>query len=392
MKLARRLLDKWKPSVAEGGKLHWLHSTFDAFETFAFVPNRTSQSGTHIHDVIDLKRTMIVVVAALLPALLFGIYNVGYQHFLSLGALAATGFWQIAGYGLAKVLPTVAVSYVSGLAVEFAVAQRRGHQVNEGFLVTGMLIPLVLPPDIPLWMVAVATVFSVVFAKEVMGGTGMNIFNPAIVARVFLFFAYPAQMSGDAVWVAGLTDGRTCATPLALAAAGEPQTEGIWHNFVGLVPGSVGETSVAAIALGALLLLVTGVASWRIMAAALGGGALAGLLFNLTATGGNPLMDIPFWQHLIMGGFAFGVVFMATDPVSAAHTRTGKWIYGFLVGFLAILLRVLNPAYPEGMMLAILFMNVFASLIDHCVIQANISRRANYAKRRAARAGSGIGQ
>ncbi|MDD2563300.1 MAG: NADH:ubiquinone reductase (Na(+)-transporting) subunit B [Salinivirgaceae bacterium] len=380
MKAVRKFFDTIKPHVQKGAKFHWLHSTYDAFETFAFVPNTTSKTGSHIHDVIDLKRTMTVVIVALLPALFFGIYNVGYHHYLSEGTAAANGFFDMFLFGAIKVLPIVIVSYVVGLGVEFLFAQLRGHQVNEGFLVSAMLIPLVMPPDVPLWMVAISTVFAVIFGKEVFGGTGMNILNPALTARAFLFFAYPSHISGDLVWIAEKADAYSGATPLALAASGTPQTHSIAEMFIGLIPGSIGETSVIAIGLGAILLLVTGIASWRIMSSAIIGGLTMGLLLNIFATTTNPFMEVPFWQHLIMGGFAFGVVFMATDPVSGSHTQTGKWIYGFLIGFLAILIRVLNPAYPEGVMLAILLMNVFAPLIDYYVVQSNVKRRLKYTK------------
>jgi Na+-transporting NADH:ubiquinone oxidoreductase subunit B len=381
MKAVRKLFDNIKPHVQKGAKFHWLHSTYDAFETFAFVPKTTSKSGAHIHDVIDLKRTMSMVLIALMPALLFGIYNAGYQHFLSNGAAQTTGFFDMFLFGALKVLPIVIVSYATGLGIEFLFAQLRNHQVNEGFLVSAMLIPLVMPPDVPLWMVAVSTAFAVIFGKEVFGGTGMNILNPALTARAFLFFAYPSHISGDLVWIAEKADAYSGATPLALAASGAPQTHSIADMFIGTIPGSIGETSVIAIAIGAFILLVTGIASWRIMLSATIGGLLMGLLLNIFATPTNPFMSVPFWQHLAMGGFAFGVVFMATDPVSGTHTETGKWIYGFLIGFLAILIRVLNPAYPEGMMLAILLMNVFAPLIDYYVVQANIKRRIQYSKR-----------
>jgi Na+-transporting NADH:ubiquinone oxidoreductase subunit B len=332
----------------------------------------------HVHDVIDLKRTMATVVFALIPALLFGMYNIGYQHFLSVGTLVEQSFFDLFIYGLIEVLPIVVVSYVTGLAIEFLFAQIRGHEINEGFLVSGMLIPLIMPVGVPLWMVALATAFSVIIGKEVFGGTGMNIFNPALLARAFLFFAYPSHMSGDQVWIAEKADAFSGATPLALGALGEPQTHSVMEMFIGLIPGSVGETSVAAILIGAIILLVTGIGSWRIMLSALVGGVIMGLLLNTFAV--NPFMEIPFWQHLLMGGFAFGIVFMATDPVSGSQTTRGKWIYGFLIGFLAILIRVVNPAYPEGVMLAILFMNVFAPLIDYYVVQANIKRRMKRAK------------
>jgi len=373
MKPLRRFLDKIKPQFEKGGRFEKLHSVFDGFETFLYVPNTTSKNGVHIHDVIDLKRTMGTVVLALIPALLFGMYNAGYQHFESVGALADQGFFDIFWFGFLKVLPIVIVSYVVGLGIEFIFAQVRGHQINEGFLVSGMLIPLVMPVTVPLWMVAVSTAFAVIIGKEVFGGTGMNIFNPALMARAFLFFAYPSYMSGDQVWIAEKADAFSGATPLALGALGEPQAHSAMDMLIGFIPGSIGETSVIAILLGAFILLFTGIGSWRIMLSATIGGAVMGLLLNTFAV--NPFMEILWWQHLIMGGFAFGIVFMATDPVSASQTTKGKYIYGFLIGFLAILIRVVNPAYPEGVMLAILFMNVFAPLIDYYVVQGNIKKR-----------------
>ncbi|MFO8086459.1 MAG: NADH:ubiquinone reductase (Na(+)-transporting) subunit B [Bacteroidales bacterium] len=382
MKALRNYVDKIKPHFEKGGKLEKLHSVFDGFETFLFVPNKVTSKGSHIRDAIDMKRTMATVVLAMVPALLFGIWNVGYQHFQ--GAETMPEFWTIVGYGLIKVLPIVVVSYVTGLAIEFFFAQIRGHEINEGFLVSGMLIPLVLPPTIPLWMVALATAFAVILGKEVFGGTGMNILNPALTARAFLFFAYPAYMSGDKVWIAGnAADATTGATPLAEAAAGNTSSiPDFWDMFFGFIPGSIGETSTALIIVGAIILLFTGVGSWRIMLTAVLGGYIMGLLFNLW--GANEFMQIPAHQQLVMGGFAFGVVFMATDPVSATQTTKGKYIYGFLIGFLGILIRVFNPAYPEGIMLAILFMNVMAPLIDHYVIQSNIKHRMKRAKLKSA--------
>jgi Na+-transporting NADH:ubiquinone oxidoreductase subunit B len=381
MKALRSLLDKIKPQFQKGGKLHRLHSTFDAFETFLFVPDKVTFKGSHIRDSIDMKRTMIFVVLAMVPALLFGMWNVGYQHFLSTGVEAT--LWMKFWYGLKAVLPIIVVSYVTGLGIEFAFAQARGHEVNEGFLVTGMLIPLILPPDIPLWMVAVATAFAVIFGKEVFGGTGMNILNPALTARAFLFFAYPQDMSGDKVWISNMADGYSGATPLADAAAGHTQNiPSAMDMFFGFISGSIGETSTLAILLGAFFLIITGVGSWRIILSVFAGGFLMGLLFNLW--GANAFMEVPAHYHLLMGGFAFGAVFMATDPVSASQTPTGKWIYGLLIGVFAVLIRVVNPAYPEGMMLAILFMNVMAPLIDHYVIESNIKRRQRRAKAAAA--------
>lgn len=360
------------------------HSTFDAFETFLFVPNTVTTKGSHIRDSLDLKRTMSIVIIALMPAMLFGMWNVGYQHALSIGA--SWSFLETFWYGFLKVLPLIVVSYGVGLSIEFAFAQSRGHEVNEGFLVSGLLIPLIMPVDVPLWMLAIAVAFAVIIGKEVFGGTGYNVFNPALLARAFLFFAYPSHMSGDKVWIAGLTqgqgvvDGFSGATPLAKAAAYQiDRLPSVYDMFMGFIPGSVGETSTLAILIGAVILIVTGIGSWKIMVSVFGGGLAAGLLFNAFAV--NPYMEIPAWQHLIMGGFAFGAVFMATDPVSASQTEKGKWIYGFLVGFLALLVRVLNPAYPEGMMLAILLMNAFAPLIDYYVVEANIRRRMKRAKK-----------
>ncbi|MBS2212905.1 NADH:ubiquinone reductase (Na(+)-transporting) subunit B [Carboxylicivirga mesophila] len=382
MKALRNLLDNIKPHVQKGAKFEKFHSTFDALETLFFVPNTTNKNGVHMRDAIDLKRTMAIVVLALVPALLFGIWNTGYQHFLALGQDAS--FWEMIGHGALKVLPIVVVSYGVGLGIEFMFAQIRGHEVQEGFLVSGMLIPLVLPVDIPLWMVAVATAFSVVIGKEVFGGTGMNIWNPALVARAFLFFAYPSKMSGDLVWISGLTkgegvvDGFSGATSLGQAASGMAPTHSIAESFLGMIPGSIGETSTLAILIGAAILIYTGIGSWKIMVSTFAGGYLMGLLFNLW--GANALMQVDAIHHLCLGGFAFGAVFMATDPVSATRTEKGKWIYGFLIGFLAIMVRVFNPAYPEGVMLAILLMNTFAPLIDHYVVQGNIKRRLKRAK------------
>jgi Na+-transporting NADH:ubiquinone oxidoreductase subunit B len=390
MKGLRKYVDKIKPQFQKGGRFEKLHSTFDAFETFLFVPNHVTNNGTHIRDNIDMKRTMSLVVIAMIPALLFGMWNTGYQHFLSIGEQA--DFWQTFIFGFMKVLPLIVVSYVTGLGIEFVFAQIRGHEVNEGFLVSGMLIPLVMPVDVPLWMVAVSTAFAVVIGKEVFGGTGMNILNPALTARAFLFFAYPSEMSGDMVWTAGLKGGEgvldsfSGATILGQAASGETVfTNGLaghhfssWDMFLGTIPGSIGETSTLAILIGAAILLFTGVGSWKIIFSTFLGGAVMGLILNVFAV--NDFMAIPYWEHLILGGFAFGAVFMATDPVTAAQTEKGKWIYGFLIGFLAILIRVLNPAYPEGVMLAILLMNVFSPLIDHYVIEANISKRLKRVK------------
>ena len=460
MKALRNYLDKIKPNFEEGGKLAMFRSVFDGFETFLFVPNETSKTGVHIHDCIDSKRAMTVVIIALLPALLFGMYNVGYQHNLAVGA--DPGFLMTFIFGFLAVLPKIIVSYVVGLGIEFAVAQVKKEEIQEGFLVSGILIPMIVPVDTPLWMIAVATAFAVIFAKEVFGGTGYNIFNVALVTRAFLFFAYPAAMSGDQVFVrtadtfgigAGqVVDGFSGATPLGQVAIAGKEMIGsfqavdvlgnpisTWDAFIGLIPGSIGETSVLAILIGAVILLVTGIASWKTMVSVFVGGAFMSLIFNMIGTTvamcvspldhlflglipgsigetsvlailigavillftkiaswktmvsvfvGGAVMSLIFnmigttvamcvspLDHLFLGGFAFGAVFMATDPVTSARTETGKYIYGFLVGAMAIIIRALNPGYPEGMMLAILLMNVFAPLIDYYVVEANISRR-----------------
>lgn len=391
MKGLRRFLDKQKPAFEKGGKLSALGSTFRAIDTFLFVPDETApKRGAQIRDAIDLKRTMSVVVLALLPALFFGMYNVGYQHFKSVGELASQGGIDLFLYGLWKILPMIIVSYVVGLGIEFAFAQARGHEVNEGYLVSGMLIPMIMPIEAPLWMVAISVAFAVVIGKEVFGGTGMNIWNPALVARAFFFFSYPKKMSGAEVWIADKADSFSGATPLADAAtlvgATSAETGSIlshmatpWEMFAGFIPGSVGETSVIAILIGAAILLYTGVGSWRIMFSTVVGAVVMGLIFNYA--GVNAYMtEIPFWQHLLMGGFAFGAVFMATDPVTATQTKKGKYIYGFLIGFFAILIRVVNGGFPESMMLSILMMNTFAPLIDHYVIQGNIKKRLKRAK------------
>lgn len=382
MKALRQLIDNIKPNFEPSAKFGAFHSTFEAFESMFFVPDKVTDKGCHIRDAIDLKRTMFTMIIALTPALLFGMWNVGYQHSLAIGETWT--LMQNFGFGLLKVLPIIVVSYAVGLSIEFAFAQKRKHQVNEGFLVSGLIIPLLMPVNIPLWMVALATAFAVLIGKEAFGGTGMNIFNPALLARAFLFFAYPSRMSGEAPWVVPAGEGQTFAdaftgaTPLGHAAAGAlDKVASAYDLFMGFVPGSIGETSALAILIGAVLLIITGVASWKIMLSTVVGGLAAGYLFNLTAT--NAYMAIPAWHHLLMGGFAFGAVFMATDPVTSAQTECGKWIYGFLVGFMALLIRVLNPAYPEGMMLSILLMNAFAPLIDHIVVGASIRRRTKRA-------------
>jgi len=383
MKALRNIIDNIKPQFEKGGKFSYLQSTFDAFETFLFVPNKTTKIGSHIRDHIDMKRTMSVVVIALIPALLFGMWNVGYQHNLSHGEVAS--LWDNFLFGLIKVFPIIVVSYGVGLGVEFVFAQFRGHEVNEGFLVSGMLIPLVVPPDTPLWMVALATIFAVIIGKEVFGGTGMNILNPALTARAFLFFAYPSDLSGDKVWIAEKADAYSGATPLGNLLTNQPMDTlpSASDMFWGFIPGSIGETSTFLILVGALILMVTGIGSWRIMLSVFLGGYGLALLFNLIGpyvAPDNAYMALPAYYHLIMGGFAFGAVFMATDPVSASQTNKGKWIYGILIGVMAVLIRVLNPAYPEGMMLAILLMNVFAPLIDHYVVEGNIKKRMKRAK------------
>ena len=374
MNFLRNYLDKQKPKFEKGGKLEKFHSVFTGFESFLFVPNTTTSSGAHIRDAVDLKRTMIIVVLALIPALLFGIYNVGYQHFNAVGGLADTTFFQLFFYGLWKVLPMIIVSYVVGLGIEFAVAQMKGHEINEGFLVSGLLIPMIMPVEAPLWMVALSTAFAVIIGKEIFGGTGMNIWNPALLARAFFFFSYPSMISGDKVWIAGDTaDAISQATPLAQMALGQPLTYSTADMFWGFIPGSVGETSAFCILIGAVILLLTNVASWRTMISVFVGGYLMALIFQ-------PISGVEAYQQLLMGGFAFGAVFMATDPVTSAQTNIGKYVYGLLIGAMAVIIRCINPGYPEGMMLAILLMNTFAPLIDWFVVQANIKRRLKRAK------------
>ena len=383
MNSLRKKLDKLKPHFSKGGKFAKLQSVFDGFESFMFVSDKVTFKGSHIRDSIDLKRTMTVVIIALVPALLFGCFNTGLQHFRSVGTdpVLFQAFW----FGFLKILPLIIVSYGVGLGIEFIAAQIRGHEINEGYLVTGLLIPLIMPVDIPLWMLALAVAFSVILGKEVFGGTGMNVFNPALLARAFVFFSYPAWMTGDNVWTEGLTagkniiDGFSGATPLSLCAAGEiTKLPSFMQMFFGTIPGSVGETSTIAILIGAFILIITGVGSWKIMASVFAGGLGMGLLLN--AISANAYMELPFYYQFVMGGFAFGAVFMATDPVTGSQTEMGKWIYGFLIGVLSVLIRVLNPAYPEGVMLAILLMNVFAPLIDYFVVQSNIKKRLKRAK------------
>ena len=376
MQLFRNILNIVKPHFIKGGKLERMYPAYDAFETFLFVPDHTTQKGSHIRDAIDLKRTMITVLIALMPALLFGMWNVGQLHFIAIGE--SFTLMKAFTYGALKILPLIAISYGVGLSIEFAFAISRGHSVNEGYLVTGMLIPMIMPIDVPLWMVAVSVIFAVIIGKEVFGGTGMNILNPALTARAFLFFAYPSFMSGDKVWIntdnGTVVDGFSGATPLADLASNIPVDMSLVGSFfLGNIPGSIGETSTFAILLGAVILLFTGIGSWRTMLSVFIGGYIMSLLFNLW--GINELMLLPAHLHLILGGFAFGAVFMATDPVTAAQTNKGKYIVGFLIGVFAIIIRVFNPAYPEGMMMAILLLNIFAPLVDHYVIAANIKRR-----------------
>ena len=376
----KKYFDRIRPNFQEGGKLHAFNSIYEGFESFLFVPNTTSNSGASIHDALDSKRIMSIVVIALLPALFFGMYNVGYQNAAAAGKLAETGFWSLFFYGFLAVLPNLLVSYIVGLGIEFAWAQWKGEEIQEGYLVSGIIIPLIIPVTTPLWMLAIAVAFAVIFAKEIFGGTGMNIFNVAIAARMFLFFSYPSKMTGDSVWVSTdsicglgyqLPDGFTAATPLGQIAQGITPQSSLADMVLGFIPGSVGETSVIAIAIGAVILLWTGIASWKTMLSVFVGGIAMALIFSVT--GKTP---ISWYEHIVLGGFCFGAVFMATDPVTSARTETGKYIYGLLIGIMAVVVRVLNPGYPEGMMLAIFFGNMFAPLIDYCVVQSNISKRA----------------
>lgn len=403
MKALKKLLDKARPAFEDGGKLHAFRSVFDGFDTFLFTPNETSRSGVHIHDSMDSKRTMIIVIAALVPCLLFGMYNTGYQHWLACGATELP-FWSLMLYGFLAVLPRIVVSYLVGLGIEFAVAQWRKEEIQEGFLVTGILIPMICPIETPLWMIAVATAFSVIFVKEVFGGTGYNIFNVALVTRAFLFFAYPAKMSGDGVFVAlnptfgfggQVADGFTGATPLGqIAASGATGPAEVAQAmttltnepistldmFLGLIPGSFGETSVLCILIGAAILLLTGIASWRIILSVFVGGAFMAFIANTFATPTYPASFLSVADQLCLGGFAFAAVFMASDPVTSCRTNTGKYIYGFLIGVVAIMIRTYNNGYPEGAMLAVLLMNALAPLIDYCVVEANVRRRLKRAQ------------
>lgn len=383
MSFLRNYLNKIKPNFEKDGKLHAFRSVFDGFETFLYVPNDTAKSGANIHDAIDSKRIMSMVVIALLPALLFGMYNVGYQNYLAAGTLASAGFFEVFFYGVLAVLPKILVSYIVGLGIEFAWAQWKGEEIQEGYLVSGIIIPMIVPVNCPLWMIAVAVAFAVIFGKEIFGGTGMNIFNVALVARALLFFSYPTKMSGDTVWVAQdtifglgntLPDTFTQATPLGQLAAGTNVTASLSDSILGFIPGSIGETSIIAIAIGAVILLWTGIASWRTMLSVLVGGSFLAVVFEQTG------QSITWYEHLVYGGFAFGAVFMATDPVTSCRTQCGQYIYGFLIGALAVIIRVMNPGFPEGMMLAILFGNMFAPTIDYCVVQRNITKRINRSK------------
>ena len=372
MKALRKIVDNVKPTFVEGGKLGFLASFFDAIETFLFVPNTTTKKGAHIRDCNDLKRTMTMVILALVPAFLFGCFNTGIQ-------VGLEGFAALA-YGFVRVLPMVAVSYIVGLGIEIVYAQIRKEEVAEGYLVTGLLIPMIMPVSTPLWMVALGVAFAVIFGKEVFGGTGMNIFNPALVARAFVFFAFTPQMSGEKVWFSdwkmmGATDATTGATALEQLATTGGMQWSVMDAFLGFIPGSFGETSTLCILIGAAILLYTGVASWRTMLSVFAGGLVLGYLFQILG-----VTEYPAYYHLVVGGFAFGAVFMATDPVTSAQTNTGKYIVGFMTGALAVLVRVVNPAYPEGMMLAILFMNALAPTVDYFVVEANINRRKNRVK------------
>lgn len=401
MKALRNYLNRIKPNFEPEGKLHAFRSVFDGFETFLYTPNTTSTSGVNVHDSLDSKRVMIIVVLALMPCLLFGMYNTGYQNWLAAGA-STFPFWEIMAYGFLAVLPRIVVAYVVGLGIEFVVAQWRREEIQEGFLVTGILIPLICPVETPLWMLAVATAFSVIFVKEVFGGTGYNIFNVALVTRAVLFFGYPAQMSGDKVFVStssicglgyNLPDGFSGATPLGQIASfngGELELLNLqgnvisaWDAFLGLIPGSFGETSTLAILIGAVILLATGIASWRIMLSVVAGGLIMGWIANVFATPTYPASFLSPVDQLLFGGFAFAAVFMATDPVTAARTNAGKYFYGLLVGVMAIIIRTYNNGYPEGAMLAVLLANALAPLIDYCVVQLNVNRRMRRLRRSA---------
>ena len=384
MSALRNYLNKVKPHFEPDGKLHAFRSVFDGFETFLYVPNTTARTGVNIHDAIDSKRIMSMVVIALLPALLFGMYNVGYQNYLAAGTLATAGFLEIFVYGALVVLPKILVSYIVGLGIEFAWAQWKGEEIQEGYLVSGIIIPLIIPVGCPLWMLALACAFAVIFCKEIFGGTGMNLFNPAISARMFLFFAYPSKMTGDQVWIARdsifglgntLPDTFTAATPLGQIGQGVTPDASLLDMALGFIPGSIGETSVVAIAIGAVILLWAGIASWRTMVSVFVGGGLMALLFQSLG-----MTQMMWYEQFLLGGFAFGAVFMATDPVTSCRTEGGKYIYGFLIGAMAVIIRVMNAGYPEGMMLAIFFGNMIAPTIDHFIVERNVSKRMKRAK------------
>lgn len=384
MSSLRNYLNKVKPHFEPDGKLHAFRSVFDGFETFLYVPNTTARTGVNIHDAIDSKRIMSMVVIALLPALLFGMYNVGYQNYLAAGTLATASFLEIFVYGALVVLPKILVSYIVGLGIEFAWAQWKGEEIQEGYLVSGILIPLIIPVGCPLWMLALACAFAVIFCKEIFGGTGMNLFNPAISARMFLFFAYPSKMTGDQVWIARdsilglgntLPDTFTAATPLGQIGQGVTPDASLLDMALGFIPGSIGETSVVAIAIGAVILLWAGIASWRTMVSVFVGGGLMALLFQSLG-----MTQMMWYEQFLLGGFAFGAVFMATDPVTSCRTEGGKYIYGFLIGAMAVIIRVMNAGYPEGMMLAIFFGNMIAPTIDHFIVERNVSKRMKRAK------------
>lgn len=384
MSALRNYLNKVKPHFEPDGKLHAFRSVFDGFETFLYVPNTTARTGVNIHDAIDSKRIMSMVVIALLPALLFGMYNVGYQNYLAAGTLATASFLEIFVYGALVVLPKILVSYIVGLGIEFAWAQWKGEEIQEGYLVSGIIIPLIIPVGCPLWMLALACAFAVIFCKEIFGGTGMNLFNPAISARMFLFFAYPSKMTGDQVWIARdsifglgntLPDTFTAATPLGQIGQGVTPDASLLDMALGFIPGSIGETSVVAIAIGAVILLWAGIASWRTMVSVFVGGGLMALLFQSL-----DMTQMMWYEQFLLGGFAFGAVFMATDPVTSCRTEGGKYIYGFLIGAMAVIIRVMNAGYPEGMMLAIFFGNMIAPTIDHFIVERNVSKRMKRAK------------
>ena len=392
MKGLKKQIDRIRPQFEPGGRYEKLHSVFDGFYTFLFTPNDTSRSGVHIHDANDSKRTMITVLLALLPCCLFGMWNIGYQNALATGL--PTNFIPLFFYGFFAVLPQILTAYIVGLGIEFVVAQMRGHEIQEGFLVSGLLIPMICPVDTPCWMLAVAVAFAVIFAKEVFGGTGYNFLNVALVTRAFLFFAYPSKMSGDNAFVSlnGLppVDGYTGATPLAQLASGTPDSVTITgvdglplsaaDLFWGLVPGSWGETSTFCILIGAVILLVSGMASWKIMISGVAGALVMSFIAHACASPLYPVTYVNPFEQLMLGGFAFAIVFMATDPVTACRTSTGKWIYGFLIGVMAMLRRFYNTGYPEGAMLAVLLLNCFAPLIDWCVVESNVKRRTRRLK------------